>query len=206
MVQPISIRHSGIDGIAKGTMTDLVRFSLVPKVVSYNFRIFCSLVKLSSVAGMNTPTSSANNLWQMVRLSDIRIPFTSPVPSFDWIQSMRGWVERAKISGESGQPCWMPLVMWICPVKCPFKWTFEVAHVRGPFTSVRNLPPRPTLLKTTQMYSCSTWSKAFSKSSFKKRGRKFMVNYPVMCHPGQQNILQDMATRDKTGLLNTDNV
>lgn len=94
-------------------MTDLVKLSLAPKAVLYSLRIICSLLKLSYVVGMNTLTSSANNLGHMVKRSEIQILSNSPFLSLACRKSIKGYVEREKIRGESGQPCRTPLVMGI---------------------------------------------------------------------------------------------
>lgn len=56
IVHPMLDSHCGITGSARGTMKNLLKFSLARDAISYNLRMLWSFPKLSFVAGINTLT------------------------------------------------------------------------------------------------------------------------------------------------------
>lgn len=63
IVHPMLMSHYGMVSMAIGTIVYLVNFGLALEFVLYNFRMDCSLLKLSLVVGIKTPTLSARSYY-----------------------------------------------------------------------------------------------------------------------------------------------
>lgn len=79
IVHPMLISQCGVTRRARGMMIDLDIFNLAPEVVSNNFRIFCNLRKLCSMARMKIPMSYAKEL---MAYSEVVSNF-NPIKFFD---------------------------------------------------------------------------------------------------------------------------
>lgn len=166
--KPVSCNHWGINGRARGIITNLARSSLAPKANLYSQSVAWSLSKFCWSFGIKMPTSSANRWWQMARPSLICMLSIFLVESLISRYSINGWVVRGKRRGERGSPWHTPLMIETLSVNLPLTWTLDTTLVNSPLTIIRKVP-EPYALQNGIDVVGLTRSNTFLKSNFKNQ-------------------------------------